>query len=317
MQQRLQPGGERHEDAEADEHQAAQRAHRRQRPQRSRGAALDRGVLLALCTRATQDDRQGHRRTHSEDRLEHQQPLQLPMRAQRRAEQQRQEHPDEAARGAHRDTARALIGGQVLAGELADGAQHDRLRDRDHHLAGHRPDERLAAQTHQPAERDQRPARRQRRAKPAIEQDSRRDREDHVEQREDLREPADGADRDPVAPGRFGRDRRVAEPQHLRRRAHQAVGDDHAPAACLPGVVLSPSHPPLLQCWVAARKPRWSSSDVCTDRAPERDGADADQKAEQDVDRRGEPLPVLGETVRLEHPAREGRVGAERGGARQ
>ena len=54
------------------------------------------------------------------------------------------------------DAARALIGGQVLAGELADGAQHDRLRDRDHHLAGHRPGERLAAQAHQPAERNQR-----------------------------------------------------------------------------------------------------------------------------------------------------------------
>ena len=165
------------------------------------------------------------------------------MGAKRRPEQQRQQHPHEAARGANRDAGRALLDGQVLAGELADRAEHDRLRDRDHRLAGHCPGERLTAQAHQPADGDQRSAGRQRGAKPAIEQDPRGDRQRHVQQREDLRQPANGADRDAVAPGRFSGDRCIGEPQDLRPCAHQRVGGDHRPAPRLHGVALPWSHP--------------------------------------------------------------------------
>ena len=159
------------------------------------------------------------------------------MGPQRRAQYQRQQNSDEGARRAHRDPCSALLRGQILAGELADRAEHYRLRDRDDDLPGHRPGKRLAAEAHQPAERDQRPARGQYRAKPAVEQDPRGDREHHIQQRKDLRQPTNRAHRDPVSPGRFGGDRRVGQPQHLCRCAHQAVGDDHRPAACLSEVV--------------------------------------------------------------------------------
>ncbi len=53
---------------------------------------------------------------------------------------------------------------------------------------------------------------------------------EHVQQREDLGEPADRSHRNPVVAGRLSRDRRVCQPQDLGGCAEQAVGDDHTPA---------------------------------------------------------------------------------------
>ena len=149
--------------------------------------------------------------------------------ADQRPHQQRDEHPEEAAGGGDRDPGRARGHRQVFAGELADRAHHDRLRERDQHLPGERPGERQTAEADQPPAATSTPPSRERRSKPAVQQRPGRNREHDVEQREDLREPADRADRDPVALGGAGGDRGVGQPQHLRRRREQPVGRDDAP----------------------------------------------------------------------------------------
>ena len=93
---------------------------------------------------------------------------------------------------------------QVLAGELADRAEDHRLGDRHGELPRHRPGKRLTAEAEQSAERHQRPAGGEQRAKPAVEEAPGGNRQHHVEQREDLREPADGGHRDPVVVRRLG-----------------------------------------------------------------------------------------------------------------
>ena len=71
----------------------------------------------------------------------------------------------------------------------------------------------------------------QRRAEPAVEQRRGRDRQHHVQQREDLRQPADVVDADAVVVrGRRG-DRRERQPQHLVGGADQRVGRNHRPAS--------------------------------------------------------------------------------------
>ncbi len=175
----------------------------------------------------------------AKDRLYDQQPFDMAVPAERRAEQQREQHAHEVARRADGDTRGALVDGQVLAGKLADRAQHDRLGDRDHELAGHRPRKRVAAESDQPPERDHRTAAREHQAKPAIEQDPGGNREHDVQQRKDLRQPADRAHRDAVVSRRLGGDRRVGEPQKLGGGADEPVGDDHSPAGRSPHLLVS------------------------------------------------------------------------------
>jgi hypothetical protein len=87
VQQRLQPRRQRDEDAEAEEHETAHGAHRREPPQRSRGTPLDRRMLIARVPRAAQHDRQRQRRNDGEDGLHYKQPLELAVAAERRSEQ--------------------------------------------------------------------------------------------------------------------------------------------------------------------------------------------------------------------------------------
>jgi hypothetical protein len=83
---------------------------------------------------------------------------------------------------------------QVFAGELGHRAHDHRLGERHQRLTGERPRERQAAQAQEPAGGDERAPERQRGAEPAVQQRARGDRERDVEQREDLREPADRVD---------------------------------------------------------------------------------------------------------------------------
>lgn len=115
------------------------------------------------------------------------------MCAECRAEKQRYEHACKVAGGANGDPVRAFVHGQVLAGELAHGAQDDRLGKRDDALAGHRPREARSPETNEAAGCDERAAGRERGTKPAVEQDPGRDRQNHVEEGEDLGEPPDRA----------------------------------------------------------------------------------------------------------------------------
>ena len=183
---------------------------------------------------ATQRGSQREGRRHRHQSVDEEQPFDLPVTAEGRSEQQRDQYAEENARRAHGDPCGTLILREILAGELAHRAQHDRLGNRDGRLPGHRPGERLAAQSQEPSKRDQRPAAGQHRAKPAIEQDARRDGQHDIQQRKDLRQPPDGGDGHPVVAGRLGCDRSVGEPQDLRRGAHQPVGDDYRPAASPP-----------------------------------------------------------------------------------
>ena len=80
------------------------------------------------------------------------------------------------------------------------------------------------------ADRGQPRARQQRGPEAAVQRQTGRDREQHVEQREDLREPADGALGDAEVLRRGGRDRRVGQPQQLVRRGDRGVGGDGSPA---------------------------------------------------------------------------------------
>ena len=188
MQQRLQPRRQRDEDAEAEEREAAERAHRREPPERARGAALDRDVLadlgrsVACMSGAAQGDPQRERRDHRKHGLDDQQALELPVPAERRSEQERQRHPHEVAGRPHGDPGGALVGSEILACELADRAENDRLSDRHQHLAGHRPCERLTAQAHEATERDERCAAGQGRSKPAVEQHPGGNREHDIQQ---------------------------------------------------------------------------------------------------------------------------------------
>ena len=158
MEQGLQPGGEGDEDAEADEDQPAEGAHRRQRPERPRGAALDRSPLLAFVDGAAQGHRQSKGDEDAERRLEDQQALDVAVGAQGRAEDQGEEHAGEAARRADGDAGGTLVGRQVVAGELADRAEDYRLGDRDGELSRHRPGKGLTAEAEQSAGCHQRPA---------------------------------------------------------------------------------------------------------------------------------------------------------------
>ena len=85
-------------------------------------------------------------------------------------------------------------------------------------------------QAHGAAERGQPRARQQRGAKPAVQGQPGGQREQDVEQREDLREPADRALGDAEMGRGVGRDRRVGEPQQLVRGGDGGVGGDHSPA---------------------------------------------------------------------------------------
>ena len=139
--------------------------------------------------------------------------------------------PAKPALGADRDPGGALLHRQVVGGELADRVQDQRLGNRHRDLPGHRPRERLATQPQHAAERDQPRAARQRRAEAGVEQPPGGQRQHHVEEREHLRQPADRVGRDAVVPRRRGVDRREGQPEDLRRRGDQRVGDDDAPAA--------------------------------------------------------------------------------------
>jgi hypothetical protein len=97
MQERLQPRGEGDEDAEAEEHQAAQRAHLGDPPQRPRGTAGDRGVLIRRLTGAAQRHAQPDDGNHREYRLNQEQPLEVAVGCERRAQPERDEHPHEVA----------------------------------------------------------------------------------------------------------------------------------------------------------------------------------------------------------------------------
>ena len=162
--------------------------------------------------RAAKREDEGHRGDDRQRRLHEQEALEVSMPAQGRSQQKGNEDAHESAPGADRDAGGAPIHGQVLTGELAHRAQHDRLRDRHDDLPGHRPGERLAAEAKHSTERDQRPARAQHRPKPSIQQDPGRDRQHDIQQGKDLGQPAHRSVRHPVAASRLGGDRGVGEP---------------------------------------------------------------------------------------------------------
>ena len=114
-------------------------------------------MLGALLPAVAQLEGERKRRNYAQNRIHDQQALEVPVAPERGAEQEREQNPDEAPRRADGDAGRALLGGQVLACDLADRAEHDRLSDGHRDLTGHRPRERVAAQADQPPERDERP----------------------------------------------------------------------------------------------------------------------------------------------------------------
>ena len=151
MKERLQPGRERHEYAEAEEHEAAQGAHRLKRPQRPGGAPLDGRVLGARMPGWRSVSARATAGYHGQHGLENKEPLEVPVAPTVGPSRRASEDAHENARRAHRDARRALIGRQVLARELAHRAEHDRLGDRDGDLPGHRPGEGMPAQANKPA----------------------------------------------------------------------------------------------------------------------------------------------------------------------
>ena len=230
VQERLQPRGQGHEDPESEEHQAAQRAQLGDPPQGASGTAGDRRPLAARLPGAGQAGDQPDRRDQRQNRLDEQQALKLPVRPQGRAQRQRQQHADEVAGRADGDSVGPGRFGEVLAGQLPDGAEDHGLGDGDHHLSRQGPGERRAAQPHEGTERQQSRPGHQRTAEVTVKQRSGGDGQDHIQEGEDLRQPSHRGHGDAVAVGSVGGDSGKRQPQHLRGCRHQRIPDHDRPA---------------------------------------------------------------------------------------
>jgi hypothetical protein len=149
--------------------------------------------------------------------------------AQGRAQRKGQSRAGEDARRAERDALRERVG-DGGRGDLRDRVEDQWLGDRDQDLPRQRGGEGVRAEPDGAAERGQPRTRQKRAAEAAIQRQARRDREDHVEQREDLGEPADGALGDVEVPGRVRGDRGVRQPQELVGGRNRGVGGDGSPA---------------------------------------------------------------------------------------
>ena len=119
FEQRLQPGRERDEDPEPDEHQPAQQPHRQEPPERTRRVALDRDVLRIGVTTREQREREREPAHDGDRRLHDKQSLDVTVAAERRPEQQSQQHADEpGARAERRSPSAARRQRHVLARKL-------------------------------------------------------------------------------------------------------------------------------------------------------------------------------------------------------
>jgi len=149
---------------------------------------------------------------------------------QRRAEHERQEHPHHHPRRSDRDPFGPLLRREPLTRELRDRVEDEWLRNGDDELPREGPAEVVAEEPQQSAKGGQQCAGCEPAVQRAVQHPTGGDREHDIEQRKDLRQPADRALGHPVMVGRAGRDRRVRQPQQLRRSGDEGEGTDHDPA---------------------------------------------------------------------------------------
>lgn len=199
VQQRLEPRRESDERAEAEKQQPAHDAHARIGPDGSERRHADRdGLLLRRAGAATAELRAEHqRREHRERRLDDKQRGDL-LASERCPQYERKQHPAEDPRRADRNAVGAQRRGQVLRRDLRHRVQHERLRDGDQDLPGKRPGVVVAGEPDEATGGGEHGSDREPAMKGAVEQTPRWYRQHHVEQREELREPADRRFRDSV-----------------------------------------------------------------------------------------------------------------------
>ncbi len=221
FEQRLCEGAHGNEDTEREERQHAEPADQRIAPGdlqrtaiRSLPGHLDAHLVCAgqqMSTSSREDTEDGGDGKHRR---------QLVRRGEDRGEQEGDHHAGEDAGGPDRDTGRAVLLHKVAAGDAGDRVQDQRLGDRGDDLPGQQPAVVVTDQPDRGTERGQDGARDQAGPEPAVQDQTSGDREDDVQQREDLGEPADRALRDavPRRPRPWSRRRSSARPAGSPRR---------------------------------------------------------------------------------------------------
>ena len=155
LEQRLQPGDERDEHAEAQEREHRDAPQDRVGPHAAQAGLLGRGDAMSTGAGHTALDNQEH---DADEHAEHR----LTGRERRRDGRHRQQRPHRAPRTMPRNRPAeptAMPVGRDRAGSTADhardGVEHERLRHGDHQLPGQRPAEAVATEPHDAAERGQ------------------------------------------------------------------------------------------------------------------------------------------------------------------
>jgi hypothetical protein len=217
------------------EQEARENAHRAVGPHRPQRHQIERDGRRRRARRrhaAAQLEEKGGRGEDRERGLHVEQRAEV-RAAEDRPEDERRQHAGEDPGRAERDPVRSARRRQVLAGHLRHRVQHERLPDRHQQLAEQRPGIARVDDASEAAEGGEHGPDGEPAVKGAVEQAARGQGQDHVGQREELGEPADRRLRNPVVVRARRRQRRVGEPEDLRRRGQRRVRRDRPPAATL------------------------------------------------------------------------------------